>query len=259
MKNKVLLSGLSSLVMFLFIGCGSDSSSSSSDSRPSIGQAGSMSRFAISGDYLYTINQREMNILDISDAKSPKKVSKISVPFDVETLFAYKNSLYVGSRSGLYIYDNNEPTQPVRVSSFTHAQSCDPVVIFEDVAYITLSSGENCWNKEREVNRLEIVDVKDPYSPHLIKTVDMFEPKGLAVDEGKLFLCDGEAGLKVFDLNKTILKENVKVTLMHSETKEGVDCYDVIAKNKNLIVSNRENIRQFSYRSSPMEEQGQIK
>jgi len=257
MQSKTLIIALLSLI---YIGCGGGSdSSSSSSSTSSTSKAGSMSRFAVSGDYLYTINQREMNILDISDAKNPKKVSKISVPFDVETLFSYKQNLYVGSESGLYIYDNKEPTQPVRVASFSHAQSCDPVVIFEDIAYVTLSSGNNCWNKEREVNRLEIVDVQDPYNPKIIRAIDMFEPKGLAVDDGKLFLCDGEAGLKVFELSREVDNNRTDIKLKSLETQEGIDCYDVIADKKNLIVSNQENIRQFDYSSFPMEEQGEIK
>ena len=253
MKNKFFISA----VTLFLVGCGGDSSSSSSST--SIGSGGSMARFALSGDHLYTINQREMNIFDVKDATKPKKISKIHVPFDVETLFAYKENLYVGSQTGLYIYENKEPTQPVRVSSFSHAQSCDPVVVLDDIAYVTLSSGENCWNKEREVNRLEIVDVQDPYNPILINAIDMFEPKGLAVDNGKLFLCDGEAGLKVFELNKQVENNNTSVKLTILETKEEINCYDVIANKQNLIVSNREDIRQFNYSSSPMEEEGKIK
>ncbi|HHD82468.1 MAG TPA: hypothetical protein ENK82_08090 [Campylobacterales bacterium] len=256
MKNIITLS----LLSFLLIGCGStSSSSSSSDISSSTGQAGSMARFAISGDYLYTINSREMNVLDIKDASQPKKISKIHVPFDVETLFAYKDNLYVGANSGMYIYDKTTPTQPTRVAELSHAQSCDPVVVSDDIAYITLNTGFECWNNRTGVNRLEIVDVSTPDSPKFIKAVDMWEPTGLGVDGKTLFICDGDSGLKVYDINKTDNNGSVDVAIDLKETLGEINCYDVIAHNYNLVISNNENIRQFNYSSFPMEEEGQIK
>ena len=256
MKNIIVLSALS----FLFMACGSTgSSSSSSDVSSSIGKAGSMARFAISGDYLYTINEREMNVLEVKDASKPKKISKIHVPFDVETLFAYNNNLYVGSSSGIYIYDNHTPTQPTRVAELSHAQSCDPVVVSDDVAFVTLNTGSNCWNGRTGVNRLEMVDVKTPESPKLIKAVDMWEPKGLGVDGNNLFICDGSNGLKVYVINKSDINGTVNVNITIKDTLSDIDCYDIIAQNSNLIISNHDDIRQFDYSSFPMEEKGKIK
>lgn len=258
MKNFKTM-GLTSLFAFIFLACGSSSSSSSSDSSSiSSGKGGSMARFAISGDYLYTINEREMNVLEIKDASKPKKVSKIHVPFDVETLFAYKDNLYVGSSSGMYIYDKTTPTQPTRIVNFTHAQSCDPVVVSDDVAFVTLHTSSNCW-RGTGVNRLEIVDVQTPSNPKLIKTVDMWEPKGLGVDGTNLFICDGSSGLKVYDINKTDDNGRVSVNIDLKESLSSIDCYDVIAQNNNLIISNHTEIRQFSYASFPMEELSRIK
>ena len=254
MKNIITLS----LVSFILVGCGSSSSSSSYSDTPK-GKAGSMARFAISEDYLYTINSREMNILNIKDASKPKKISKIHVPFDVETLFAYKNNLYVGSDSGMYIYDKTTPTQPTRVAELSHAQSCDPVVISDDIAYITLNTGSECWNNRTGVNRLDIVDVSTPDTPKFIKAVDMWEPTGLGVDGKNLFICDGDSGLKVYDINKTNNNSSVEVAIDLKETLEEINCYDVIAQNHNLIISNKKDIRQFDYSSFPMEEEGQIK
>ncbi len=252
MKNIILLSVLA----FLFIACGS---TGSSDVSSSTGKAGSMARFAISGDYLYTINEREMNVLDVRDASKPKKISKIHVPFDVETLFAYNNNLYVGSNSGIYIYDKRIATQPTRVAELSHAQSCDPVVVSDDVAFVTLNTGSDCGKDRMGVNRLEMVDVKIPESPKLIKAVDMWEPKGLGIDGNNLFVCDGSNGLNVYDMNKSDINGTVKVNITVKEILSDIDCYDVIAQNSNLIVSNHDNIRQFDYSSFPMKEKGKIK
>lgn len=253
---------LLSFVALLLLSCGgTSSSSSSSDGATNIatGQAGSMARFAISGDYLYTINAREMSVLDISEVKKPKKVSKVHVPFDVETLFSYKENLYVGASSGMYIYDKSTPALPTRISEFTHAQSCDPVVISEDIAYVTLNTGRTCWNNRTGVNRLEIIDVQNPETPKFIKAVDMWEPSGLGIDGNNLFICDGSSGLKAFNVTKKESNSSVEVSIDLVESQGEIDCYDVIAHEKHLIVSNHQDIRQFDYRSFPMEELGRIK
>lgn len=255
MQKYVLLS----FVAFLLWGCNTGSSSSGSSISTSTGQAGSMARFAISGDYLYTLNAREMNVLDISDVTKPKYVSKVQVPFDVETLFSYKENLYIGASSGMYVYDNATPTLPTRIAEFTHAQSCDPVVISEDVAFVTLNTGSSCWNNRTGINRLEIIDVQVPESPKLIKAVDMWEPSGLGIDGNHLFICDGSSGLKVFDVNKTDTNGTVAVTIDLLENQDEIDCYDVIAHEKHLIVSNRNDIRQFDYTVFPMAELGRVK
>ncbi len=251
-----------SLFIFFLTACGSGGGGSGQQSSsPTQGQAGSMARFALVGDYLYTMNESQMNIFDVKNASEPVSVSKVRLPWDVETLFPYKNYLYIGASSGMYIYDNSVPTQPTRLSTFTHAQSCDPVVVQDDIAYVTLNTGADCWNNRSNINRLEIVDVRRPDKPKLIKTLDMWEPTGLGIDGTTLFICDGDSGLKIFDINSTEDEHNN--TLVHIDesviTMSEIDCYDVIAYNKHLVVSNGDDVRQFDYASFPMEELGKIK
>ena len=220
--------------------------------------AKSMPRFSVVGDYLYTINTTQMNIFDIDEASAPQSISKVRLPWDVERLFAYSSYLYIGSSSGMYIYDNSIPTQPTKLTTFSYAQSCDPVVVQEDIAYVTLNSGSSCTNS-RGVNRLDIVDVQNPKTPILIKQVDMWEPKGLSIDNNLLFICDGSAGLKVFDVNKTEDNSTISVAISSISNESSIDCNDVMASNNHLIVSNSEDIRQFDYSEFPMKELGRIK
>jgi len=263
MKNIYFI--LSVSIWFL-LGCGGNSSngtnyyssSAPSSSDSTTGKAGSMARFDVVGDYLYTINSTQMDIFDISDPSSPTNISKVRLPWDVETLFAYGSYLYIGSSSGMYIYDNTIPTQPTKLTTFTHAQSCDPVVVQQDIAYVTLNSGSSCWNNSG-INRLEIVDVKDPTTPILLKQVDMWEPKGLSIDNNILFICDGSAGLKVFDVNKTEDNGTTLVDISPLSNESSIDCYDVITSNNHLIISNSQDIRQFDYSSFPMQELGRVK
>jgi hypothetical protein len=252
-KNLILIS------LLLITGCGDSSSSSSDALSISTGKAGSLAKYAVVGDYLYTVNSGVMDILDISDASKPKKVSKVQLPWDVETLFSYKNYLYIGAENGVYIYDNSNPIFPTSIAQFSHVQSCDPVVVSDDIAYVTLNTGSSCWNNRNNANRLEILDVQDPKEPKLIKTLDMWAPTGLAVDGDKLFICDGESGLKSFEINKTKTSQGIEISLDLKASDAELDCYDVIAHNNTLIVSNHDDIRQFDYASFPMEELGRIK
>jgi len=267
-------SSLIILMLLFFDGCGmmgssSDSSRSESASDATAaeaaptalsgsGKGGSRAKFAISGDYLYTINGVEMNVFDIQDASEPQKASKVHLPWDVETLFSYKEYLYIGSSSGMYIYDNSIPIQPTHLTDFTHAQSCDPVVVSDDIAFVTLNT-RSCWSPNNDTNRLEIINVQNPETPELIGTVEMWSPTGLGVDGSNLFICDGDSGLKIFDINRSEENGTVDVVVNIKESYGEINCYDLIAYEENLIVSNHDEIRQFDYSSFPMEEMGRIK
>jgi hypothetical protein len=260
MKNILIATILAAVL----VGCGSSGASGSSDSSSagsqSTGKGGSMARFAISGDYLYTLNQREMEVFYIAQPSTPQPQSKVHVNFDVETLYSYKDYLYIGSESGVYIYDASTPTQPTKVSQFTHTKSCDPVVVEDDIAYVTLRSGGVCRLDSGE-NTLQVLDIKDPLDIKLIKTLGMWNPSGLGIDENKLFICDGSAGLKVFDINKTDANETHQLTvdIQAKHSVDDVNCNDVIPFNKNLIVSDGNSVRQFDYSQFPMVELGKIK
>jgi hypothetical protein len=262
MKKSIVTTLFASL---LFYGCGGGSGNSTStpSSNGSTGKAGSMARFAIEGDYLYTVNRDAMRIFDISEPSHPYPVSKVHVPFDVETLFSYKHYLYVGGESGMYIYDANISTQPTQIGKFTHMRSCDPVVVYDDLAFITLNKGSTCRLNSGE-NTLQIVDVKDPTHPKLLKTIGMWSPKGLAVDEnGTLFVCDGSAGLKLFSVTKHDFNDTnqtrVSLVSLPQEDMDKIDCYDLIAWNRQLVVSNHADVKLFDYTHFPIVELSSIK
>jgi len=239
------------------LGSGGSSSADSSSDGVQTGVAGSLAQFIIVGDYLYTIDRREMKIFDISTPSQPTRSSKIRLPWDVETIFAYEDKLFIGGNAGMYIYDNSIPTQPTKISSFTHARSCDPVVVSNDVAYVTLNTSNNC-GQTTNINRLEMVDISDAANPKLIRTLDMWAPSGLAVDNDTLFICDGDAGLKAFDINLTEDNGTKSVGLRSIYANEEIDCYDLIAKDYNLIVSNHTQIHQIDYSSTPFVESSML-
>ena len=255
----------------LLVACGEEGSSdSASDAvNPSNGQGGSRARFTISGDHLFTLNNEDLVVFDVSRANEPLAITRVTAPPDAETLFAYKDYIYMGTENGVFIY--SKPTDNIgmtQVGTFTHAKSCDPVVVQNDIAYLTTRTGSSCRLQSGQ-NALQILDVTDPTNPQLTNNSEgtanlrtMVEPGGLGIDQDKLFVCDGAGGLKTFTVNATTNdeygKKIVDLAFDRDSSLGEVDCYDVIPNNNTLIVSNNHEIRQFDYTTLPMTELGSI-
>jgi hypothetical protein len=116
----------------------------------------------------------------------------------VETLFVHDGHLFFGTPSGMLIYNLRLPLAPEYIGQFEHVTSCDPVVVEDGYAYITLRTGTGCGNNN--VNRLDVVRMSDDYLEYeLVGSYNMINPYGLGIDRNRLFICDGRAGLKIYD------------------------------------------------------------
>lgn len=164
---------------------------------PQSGTGGSFARFTINGNHLYAIDYSQMYPFDITNVADPIYLNNpVYVGWNIETVFPYENNIFIGSQEGMFIYSLVDPTEPLFVSEFTHARACDPVVVENDIAYVTLRDGNNCNGFQ---NQLDVIDVSNLNNPSLIKSYDMRRPHGLGIDNGTLFVCDGPDGLKIFD------------------------------------------------------------
>jgi hypothetical protein len=106
-----------------------------------VGMGGSMARFAITGNVLYAVGDNTINIFDISDRVNPKKFSGVSAWWGIETMFLADKYMFLGTTTGMVIFDITIPLNPVYVSFYSHMRSCDPVIVDGDIAYVTLRSG----------------------------------------------------------------------------------------------------------------------
>jgi hypothetical protein len=211
------------------------SSNKASGGAPGI--AGSMARFAIVNDYLYAVNSWNLSVFDIHSPADPELKSAQNAGFAIETIYPFKDKLFIGSSNGMYIYDITQPDQPQKQSEFTHVTACDPVVADERYAYVTLRSGSRCMGIN---NQLEVIDINDVFNPALITTYSLKNPHGLAKDDNLLFICDGDDGLKVYDASNPVslkLRNHIK----------GMKAYDVIAWNKRLLLVADEGLYQYDY------------
>ncbi|WP_313379879.1 hypothetical protein [Proteiniphilum saccharofermentans] len=204
-----------------------------------VGVVGSMSRFAIYQDNLYTVMNNMLGIFDLSGETPVKTGEDIYVGFSVETIFSYKNCMFMGTPTGMIIYSLEDPLKPERQSMITHVFGCDPVVVENDIAYVTVRSGTFCG---QDANELIVVDVSDVKKPQHIVTYNMKNPKGLGIDNGTLFVCDD--GLRVFNAENPsaiMYKDNI---LAHFKD---IDGFDVIPFNNVLMMIAEDGIYQYDY------------
>ena len=218
---------------------GSFAQASSSSSAPGTGSGvgGSMSRFAMQGDFLYTVTQSSLHLFNISTPAKPADRGNINLGWNIETIFPYRNRLFIGSSTGMFIYDATNPAAPTQLSVFQHGRACDPVVVHDNLAYVTLRTGTACGGAQ---NQLDVVDVSDPASPQLVKSYPMQNPHGLSIDFPTLYLCEGEHGLKVFDATD---KDAIDQKLL-SHFRD-LDAFDVIALGKNIMVIGKDGFYQY--------------
>lgn len=205
----------------------------------STGIGGSMATFTIVNDNLYILDNPRVIAFDISNLLVPSETASIDLAWGIETIFPYKENLFVGAQDGMYILDNSNPDNPALLSTFTHISSCDPVVVQDDRAYVTLRSGNACQGFN---NQLEVVDISNLQNPKLIKTYPMTNPHGLGIDESTLFICEGTSGLKVFDAADELNID--KHLVLH---RDDFDAYDVIPFNNILYLIGNDGLFQFDY------------
>jgi hypothetical protein len=192
------------------------------------GIGGSMARFTISNGHLYTIDQYTLKAWNLGSPADPGLVDEEQVGWNMETIFPYKDLLFLGSTSGMYIYNISDPSNPNYSAVFEHANACDPVVVENDIAYITLRDGTRC---QTYTNQLDVVDISNPIDPEFIKSYPMDHPHGLAVRNNILYLCEGDYGLKVFDVSDL---ENIDKNQL--DAYDNMNGYDVISLQNDLLL-----------------------
>lgn len=223
----------------MFADAGGRSFFAAAAAAPAAGVGGSMARFTLVNEYLYTVTNTELSAFQLSDPLSPQKRSSQNLGWGIETIYPFQNNLFIGSTTGMFIFSLANPATPARQGAFSHVRSCDPVIADGATAYVTLRSGGNMCGGN--ANQMDILNISNIQTPSLVKTIAMQNPAGLSKDGNRLFVCDGAAGLKIFDVQD---ERDPKLL----QTIGGLgSTYDVIALNKTALVVSDKGIFQFDY------------
>ena len=232
MEDAQILSAASSNTQF-------QSQNATGGGEVSTGVGGSLARFTILNDYLYTVTPSELKVFGIAQLDQPVPAGEIYTEAWTETLFPFEGHLLVGSQTGMFIYSLDDPTDPKLEGEFAHVQSCDPVVAEGDYAYVTLWGGSPC---QGFVNQLDILDISNFRKPKLLHSFPMYEPKGLGIRNGILFICDGDDGLKIFDASDPATIPQNRIAHFPN-----INALDVIPLHNVLLMIGKDGFYQYDY------------
>ena len=216
----------------------SQSSGGTKSSSSPVGQGGSMARFAIISNRMYTVSNTDLNVFNINVPANPVYTNKVNISNStIETIFPFKDRLFIGSQNGMYVFNIYNPDKPSLAGQFSHVQSCDPVIADDDYAYVTLRTGSSCFGN---ANQLEILQLNSFTNPTLVKAYSFTNPHGLSKDGNLLFICDGIDGLKIYNAADV---SNLKLIKQFS----GLETYDVIAYNRIALLVAKDGLYQYDY------------
>lgn len=210
----------------LIVSCNKSSDSNLNAISPGgSGQGGSLARFTISQNHLYVVDNRKLYTYSLANSQKPQLVNEKEIGMDVETIYPFKDKLFIGSQNAMYIYSLQDPSKPDYVGTASHVRACDPVVADNDVAYVTVRSGSSCGGT---VNALVVYNIQNESYPYEVARRDMNNPWGLGIKNNRLYVCDGNSGLSIYDITNLENPQLVK-------TVSGESFYDVIATDDLLV------------------------
>jgi hypothetical protein len=203
--KKIFFYILLSVVLVITVQCNKQSVSSSTT-----GSGGSTARFAISGDYLYTVDKTHLKVFNIADVANPVLKNTVPVGFEIETIYPFKDKLFIGSTTRVHIFSIDNPESPAQLSTAISPEvirRCDPVVAKDTVAYATLRMNGPCGGRQSILVAYDITDISNPVQKG---TYPVTEPYGLGYSDTALYVCDRN-GLLVFNIKNAFTPQLMQV------------------------------------------------
>jgi hypothetical protein len=187
------------IFMLTFFSCSKDGESTNNAAASTTGKGGSLARFTITGNYLYLVDDMTLKTFKITDPQNTSLVNTTQLRFGVETIYSYKDKLFIGSTDGMYIYSITNPENPTQLSEARHVRSCDPVVANDSVSFITLRGNTRCGPA---TDGLYVYDIRNILAPVQINLTEMPTPNGLGLQDSILYVCQKSNGLSVYNVSK---------------------------------------------------------
>ena len=216
-----------------------DAVSNGASQTSAAGIGGSMARFGLVGNHLLAVDKSAYYDFDLTSDTNPSLEIKTGMGWGIETMFLSGNTMFLGTTNGMLTYDVTDVTKPVYISNFWHATGCDPVVVQNNRAYVTIRGGNACGSV---INRLDVLDITNMKAPALLRSYSMTGPYGLGISGDVLFVCDGTAGLKVYNAaDPYLISEHLIATF------KDINAFDVIPLGKSLLMIGSDGFYQYDY------------
>lgn len=150
----------------------------------------------------------------------------------------------MGTETGMLTFERQAEGSVQFISPYDHVRSCDPVVTDGEFALVTRRA-RGCRNaSEGAVDVVEAISLEDLENPQIIGGKALNSPRGLALDNNVLFVCDGPAGCWVFDVSTPGTFETITKV-------ENINVNDIILMNSIAVVIGPNNVYQYDYTKLP--------
>ena len=200
---------------------------------------GTLNRIAVDFGHIYVISDKILHVIE--DGNVISKVNEKNISVGSETIYTSNNRIYIGSTTDMAILNANNPSSPSRISSLEHAESCDPVLPYGNVAYYTLRSVANEGCNNIGENTLNVVDLSNEHEPTVLESIELDSPYGMTMVMNYLLVGQGSNGLTIFNAaNPTEI-----VQVMHVNNVEAFDVMLHPIHPTIVIVSNSTGLQQF--------------
>lgn len=175
----------------------------------------------IVGNTLFTIDQQNLTIYDITNTENPKKLSSVTSKngyiLEIEGEYAYVGS----SLNFLSIIDISNPLEPVTLTSFKLQGRFEKLKVIHKIGFCGID------------NRLEIYDFSDYTNPKKIGS--MKSPgviRDLIIKQNFAYLADEEVGLQIVDISNLTLP----VAKKHTSIKNTYRDLDIALFKGNIVI-----------------------
>lgn len=209
------------LLLALFSGCEKSGADSAAFAPGGNGTGGSLARFTLAGNFLYTVDKENLKVYDVTNPAQPAFKRTVPVGFEIETIYPFKDKLFIGSTSVVHIFDITDPANPQKLAQAISPdvmRRCDPVVAKDTVAFATLRTDGPCGGTQ---SILAVYDIKDPTKPKQRGAAPVNAPYGLGYADNALYVCSETEGLVVFDI--TAAYTPLRLRNLTSSTSKFID------------------------------------
>ncbi len=157
-----------------------------------------LNKIAVDYGHIYVLADDEMHVLS-NYYNNVSFVKSINLGDGMETVYTENGRIFIGSERAMHIFSAANPANPTRISDYEHVKSCDPVLPYANVAYLTLRSTTNGGCNNNGIDQLVVVDITNESNPQEIESIPMDSPYGMAVVNQHLFVGQGSNGLTIFN------------------------------------------------------------
>jgi len=179
---------------------------------------GTLNKIALAQSHVYVLGRDKVHVF--GDQGSLTDLGSTYAGWEMETIYAEGDHLYIGTMSSMIIMGLGNPENPNVLGEYWHPTSCDPVLPAGDVAYLTLRTADfsGCGGDE---NTLQVIDINDPTNPTPLNVIPMTSPYGMAIVDNVLYVGEGENGVTLFDVTN-------RQAPIYVSTQTGESVYDIL-------------------------------